>query len=191
MTGSNSEFPRRLAIADVRAERTIRRLEATEAERAAVARRLDLPAIDSLTAEIAYKTRNRGRVVEVAGHLSADVVQTCVVTLEPLPARIEEDFLTLYVPDLETGDVEVDPEGAADVEPLPADGIDLGDLVVQTLSLAIDPYPRAPGVDLPEGLGAAAAEPGERVAGRPDEGAEPAPKTAGPFAALDQLRGRR
>lgn len=187
MTGSRSEFPRRLAIADVRAERTTRRLEATEAERAAIARRLDLPAIEMLTADIAFKTRNRGRAVEVAGHLSADVVQTCVVTLEPLPARIEEDFLTLFVPDLETGDVEVDPEGAADVEPLPATAIDLGELVVQTLSLALDPYPRAPGAGLPEGLESGSVEPDERA----DGVAETAPENAGPFAALDHLRGRR
>lgn len=196
MTGSRNEFSRRLALVDIAAERSTRRLEATEAERAAIARRLDLPAVRSLVAEVTFKTRSRGRVVEVAGHLAADVVQTCVVTLEPLPARVEDDFLTLYVPEIEAAEVEVDPEGTADVEPLPAGAIDLGDLVVQNLSLALDPYPRAPGAELPP---AVAGETGSPT-GAPDRGGADdasSPPSArgegegeGPFAALRQLKNR-
>ena len=81
MTGARNEFSRRLALVDIAAERSTRRLEATEAERAAIARRLDLPAVRSLVAEVTFKTRSRGRVVEVAGHLAA----TALVALALAP----------------------------------------------------------------------------------------------------------
>jgi len=55
---------------------------------------------------------------------------------------------------------------------LPAEGIDLGELVVQELAVALDPYPRAPGAEVPEAY-------------RPPEVEE----ESGPFAALKVLKG--
>jgi hypothetical protein len=57
---------------------------------------------------------------------------------------------------------------------------DLGEAVAEQLALALDPYPRAPGAELP----AEAAEAGS------EEGEATAPGPAAPFAALAGLRRR-
>lgn len=79
--------------------------------------------------------------------LGATVVQPCVVTLEPVTTRLDEDIRRLYLPDLpepEAGETEM-PEDA-DVELLPAT-LNLAEVMEEALALALPPYPRAPGVD--------------------------------------------
>ena len=83
---------------------------------------------------------------------TADVLQSCVVTLEPVSARLNEEFEVVFAP--ETGDAGLDrDEIVIDVtetdppEPLIGDSVDIGEMVAQHLALAIDPYPRKAGVD--------------------------------------------
>ena len=59
-------------------------IEANEAERAALARRLGLVAIDRLTASVRLHAEFGRDLIRVTGRLEADVVQTCVVTLDAL-----------------------------------------------------------------------------------------------------------
>ena len=85
----------------------------------------------------------------IEARLGATVVQDCVVTLAPVVTRIEEPVLIRYLAGLaepEGGEAEVPEE---DVEPLPA-LLDLGGVMVEALSLALPPWPRAPGVALAE-----------------------------------------
>jgi uncharacterized metal-binding protein YceD (DUF177 family) len=141
-------------------------LAATPAERAALARRFDLLALDRLEAQVRL-TRLPGGLLRLSGALSADLVQACVVTLEPVRGRIDDQFTLLFRPGVEEGEKAVVLSGAAElVEPLPGGVLDIGEAVAQQLSLALDPYPRAPG--------AAAASPGEAL--------------ASPFAALAKWR---
>ncbi|HIP78899.1 MAG TPA: hypothetical protein EYH07_10605 [Kiloniellaceae bacterium] len=70
-------------------------------------------------------------------------------------------------------EIVVEPEGEDPPEPLPPEGIDLGELVVQELAVSLDPYPRAEGAVVPPGYEAE------------DEG--PADH---PFAALKVLKGK-
>ena len=82
----------------------------------------------------------------MAGRLAADVAQSCVVTFEPVAAKVEAEFDRLFSGDLpaETeGEVEIDPE-AEMPEPLVAGKLDLGEILAEELSLALDPYPRSP-----------------------------------------------
>jgi len=84
----------------------------------------------------------------VEGRLRAEVVQTCVVTLVPVTNRIEEDVARTYVPEEEFSlpdEIDFDPESEDEPEPYGM-SIDLGQLALESLSLALDPYPRAPGV---------------------------------------------
>jgi len=125
------------------------RIVASPAERAAVARRLDLVALDLLEADLRLRLVAGGTVLEIVGTIEAAVVQTCVVTLEPVPARLSLPVEIAYALTRGATDDE-EPLDPGAPEPLPPEGLDLGEEVVQTLSLGLDPYPRAPGAALPE-----------------------------------------
>lgn len=139
-------------------EGVVETIKATPEERAALAARFDLQAIDALEAEIHLKLVAGGPMVRVAGRFRADVVQTCVVTLEPIPARVEEDFEMLFGPeaDYRPGqEIHLDAESADPPEPFgPGGVVDVGEAVAEHLSLALDPHPRKAdaAVEVPEGV---------------------------------------
>jgi uncharacterized metal-binding protein YceD (DUF177 family) len=87
-------------------------------------------------------------IVLAQGVLRARVTQTCVVSLEAFDAQVEEVFRVRFVPSGEETD-EFDPE-ADDEIPFDGNQIDLGEAAAEQLGLALDPYPRMPGVGLPE-----------------------------------------
>lgn len=126
-------------------------IEAKPAELEKIARYLDLLAVQSLTAEIAL-THWRGKGVRMTGLLKADVTQACVVTLDPVAAHVEAGFERRFLPEdklvreqAEVHEIFVDPEGEDPAEPLGRE-IDLGEILVEELSLNLDPYPRKEGV---------------------------------------------
>jgi uncharacterized metal-binding protein YceD (DUF177 family) len=144
-------------------------IEASPAERAALAKRFGLPAIDSLRAELELQRIRGGAAVRLSGQLAADVTQSCVVTLEPVKQHVDDAFEILYSDEVTDEQRAI---GAADIawpEPLPQGPLDVGEAVAEQLSLALDPYPRAPGVALEKQW--------------TGEG-----EAAKPFAALDKLR---
>ena len=118
------------------------RIAATVEERAALARRFALVSLDRLEAEVRLE-RLAGGLVRLTASLVAEAVQECVATLEPLPARIAEEFSVLYGETAAARDVTIDGEDEP-VEPLEGGRIDIGEAVAQELSLALDPFPRAP-----------------------------------------------
>jgi len=133
---------------------------ATEAERAALAAEHGLVAVDSLAADLDIR-RAGGAVVVVDGRLRAKVVHTCVVSLEPAPQAIDETFHVSFVlagtreapPEPKPGaEVMVDPE-SDQPDVIAGTSIDLGAVVREHFSLALDPYPRAPGATLPGDAG--------------------------------------
>jgi hypothetical protein len=86
----------------------------------------------------------------VRGRLVARVVQSCVVTLEPVVSRIETDVERLYLP-ADRLPEEHEVQFLPDEEDLPdpfTDSIDPAQLAVESLALLIDPYPRAEGAEL-------------------------------------------
>jgi uncharacterized metal-binding protein YceD (DUF177 family) len=185
------EFSRPIDASTVSSKETVRTIEATPAERRALAERLDLEALDGLAATLRLR-RVRGEMVRVSGTIAADVVQTCVVTLDPVPNHVEESFEELFAPPHLVP--EMDEDSIMDFlsddipEPFENGRIDLGEVVAQHLSLALDPFPRAPGVepleiieadDETEERDAAAGGTGEAEEGRPN-----------PFAALAKLKSR-
>ncbi len=162
--------PFRLAeLADV-PEREIE-IVATAAERDALAARFGILSLEALTAQVTVKTAVSGEIV-VEGHLEAEVVQECVVTLEPVRETINADFDQRYTlaPVEPTADLVIRPDESEPPEPIIGDSIDLGELVAEFLSLAINPYPRALDAD---------AQAAQYQSETPDEG---------PFAALAKLR---
>lgn len=151
-------------------------VEADEAERGALARRFDLLAVERISTR-ASVTRN-GEIVVAAGRLSAQVVQSCVATGEPVPAKVEEAFRVEFrpVPKATTPEEEVElGEHELDVIFYEGSSVDLGEAAAETLSLSLNPYPRSP-----------AAEAALREAGVKTE--EEAKAESSPFAGLAALK---
>lgn len=130
-----------------------------------LARRVKVDAIDALTARARLEHADQRHVIYVSGRFRAIVQQTCVISDAPITQEIEEDFEGWYAdPDAAISlvrarhdrlsqrlDAEVPMlEEADDPEPLIDGKVDLGELVSQYLSLAIDPYPHAEGVSAEE-----------------------------------------
>lgn len=140
------EFSRPLAIDKIPANGFEQTLEAKDKERLSLAERFGLIELPSLTAELKVHPAGLDQTVLVTGSLKADVIQQCVVTLEPLPAHVESFIDVTFMPEAEigggAGPADADSE---DIEVIVDGAIDLGELVAQQLGIALDPYPRKPG----------------------------------------------
>lgn len=148
MTSPNPrpEFNRLVKLDALDSGRLHRDIEADERERELLARRFGLVSLDRLRASLTLDRVSGGPLVRVEGRLEADVVQHCTVTLGPVAGHVEDSFSELYGPtDFKAGSVEEDEIP----EPFDGNAIDTGELVAQHFSLALDPYPRAPGAELP------------------------------------------
>lgn len=124
--------------------------QANEQQRRLLAKRFGIEEIASLAATLTVRKINNKGIFGVAGTFVSDVVQSCVVSLEPVPSHIEEAIDVRFVSDLDSNPMEfVDLEYMDEDPPEPVvDGhLELGELVAQYLSLALDPYPRADGVE--------------------------------------------
>lgn len=150
------EFSRLVPLGELARPQIEMEIEATAEERAALATRLGLLALDRMAAVLTLRRKAGSQIVRVNGRLTAEVVQACVVTLEPVPAQIDEPLRFSYslAANRRQGQDEVaelvvvDPEGDDPPEPVGAAGIELGEAVVQQLAVALEPYPRAPGAAL-------------------------------------------
>jgi uncharacterized metal-binding protein YceD (DUF177 family) len=138
-------------------------------ERAALAKRFDLLALDRLEAKVRV-TPMAGGYYRLAADFEAELSQACAVTSEPVPAHIAESFTLTYGPVEEETEIVLDGE-AEPIEPLDDGMIDIGEAVAQQLSLSLDPFPRAPGAALEEEADLSDSSPRES-----------------PFAALAKLR---
>jgi uncharacterized metal-binding protein YceD (DUF177 family) len=169
----SQEFSRFVEADSVGTHRMERRINANPEERAALAKRFDLVTIDRLEAVFSLK-RAGGGVIHVGGTLEADVTQSCVVTLAPVPAKIAETFSADFADEDRRRADDPDLDFAADdpPEPIRNGHIDLGELAAEQLALALDPYPRAPDAAIPAEFS-------------PDEDAEAEPeRPVNPFSIL-------
>ena len=120
-------------------------IAADAAERAALATRFGLLAVDRLEATFAVR-RDAGGIV-AQGQVDAAVVQACSVTDEPLPVTISEavalHFVTAEDAAAAEEEIELDPD-ALDTIPYDGNGVDLGEAAAETMALALDPFPRGP-----------------------------------------------
>jgi len=121
-------------------------ISATAEERELLADRFALQSLGRLEARV--ELLRRGRQVVAMAHLEGDLVQACVVSLEPIPASVAVDFVQLYDPDVrETGEFDelLDVDDDDPPEPLVDEQVDIGELVAERFGLELDPYPRKPG----------------------------------------------
>lgn len=169
----SSDFSCRLPLDRIRGGERID-LVADEQECAAIAGRLDLITIDRLEAH-AVLARD-GKEVRASGRIKAALKQSCIATGEPVPARIDEPFDLIFLPEPRgRPDDEVE-LGADEMDVVFHDGaaIELGPAIADTLALVLDPYPRGPNADA-----------ALKAAGVLSE------EQSGPFAALAKLKGQK
>jgi hypothetical protein len=140
------EFSYTLSIEKIPASGVEEDLLANETQRRKLAERFGLLGLPSLRAKLAVKPDSAG--YSVTGTMIADVVQQCVVTLEPLDNHIEQDIhVSFRASEAIEAEKELLPD-ESDVEAIMGGVIDLGELLAQHLGLALDRYPREPGLAL-------------------------------------------
>ncbi len=131
-------------------------IDADERQRAALAKEHELVSVERLHAELLVEPWKRNGV-KVSGLVEADITQECIVTLDPLQARIDEVVEGLFLPaDSKLGrlgfegggEIHIDAEGPDSPETFDGDAIDVGALAEEFFGLAINPYPRKPGAAL-------------------------------------------
>ncbi len=127
---------------------------ATEAERRAVAKELDILDVAKLHCDVRARPLRKGHY-QVTGRIKADVVQACVVSLEPIEGKVDEAIDLEFWPEGEVPkpastphDEWFDPQAPDGAEPIENGRINIGRLVFETLSAGLDPYPRKPGATL-------------------------------------------
>jgi uncharacterized metal-binding protein YceD (DUF177 family) len=144
-------FSRPIKVEALPREGLSQAIEATPAERDALAAVNNLVEISELRATFLVKRAGKG--ARVVGTLHAEVTQSCVVSLEPFPTTIDEPIDVRFAPPpRERPSGQGEPEIVAlemDDPPDPIiDGrIDLGALASEFLALALDPHPRKPGAE--------------------------------------------
>jgi hypothetical protein len=129
-------------------------IEASPAEREALASLYQLPAIAALTATLRVEPAGRGEA-RVTGAVHSEFTQICVVSLEPFAATVDEPVDVRFAPRAEADSApragretltfsladEDDPDPVIDGK------IDLGALAAEFFALGLDPYPRKPGAE--------------------------------------------
>ena len=183
-----AEFSRIVTPEDI-GEGLERTISARPAELEALARRMKLPAIRSLSADLRVKPEGRGGY-RVRGRLTAEVEQECVRTLDIFPATVKAEIDRLFVPAdspaaralQAAGVTELDTDAPDAPDIIAEEGIDLGELVSETLALSLDPWPKKPGTDFLDMEARAPETPEERAA------EERTMEERNPFSVLKNLK---
>ncbi len=149
-------------------------LVADEPTREHLAKYAEVLSIPELTVKL--EARQTASGAKVTGELTGAVRQRCVLSLDefdnPVSERIEVEYATDSA--AAESDVSVEEEDEDRPDPIIDGKIDLGALAAEFLVLAVDPYPRKPGAELPN----LPAEKAENISGK------------SPFAGLAGLKDR-
>lgn len=180
-TADAQPYSRMLPLVEVGLSGTTVPLTASPSEREAMARAFDLVDLPAFEATLTVKPWT-AHGYRVEGRVVATVVQTCVVTLEPVENTVDEAIDVKFVPPSEIakyepkrndeGEIELDADTADIPDLIEGDQIDIGALAAEYLALGLDPYPRKPGIAFdPNAFGLA-----------------PVDDKVSPFAALARLK---
>jgi len=164
-------------------------IKAGAEDRKDVARRLKLESLPALSAQYVIQRESGTMRIKVKGQLHAELTQLCIITQEPVDDVISEEFDAFFSDrtgavsfakakherqsKLIDAELQILDEGD-DPEPVIDGQIDLGELAVQHLALAINQYPQKAGAT------------SEHILPEPETPQEP--KTRNPFAALKEWK---
>jgi uncharacterized metal-binding protein YceD (DUF177 family) len=180
MTTETSPFQELYDLGDLGRGSVELRIFATGEELARIARWADVRALDTFGATMVLR-KHAANSFSLDATLTADVVQDCVVTLEPVRSHVEREIhreLHLAAPLRHRSDTSIALSQHAGEDDVPEEidslTYDLAGPLLEELVLAIDPYPRAPGVEF----------------AAPAEAEEAEAKPPSPFAVLKSLQKR-
>ena len=128
------------------------RLEPDAATRSAIAKHLGLESLPALSGHMTVKAWLDG--AEITGRFEGVVEQICGISLDAFEQPVSGEIQMRLVPtgsasvptELEGGEIELDPEAPDPPDVMDGDTVDLAAYLVEHLALAIDPFPRKPGV---------------------------------------------
>lgn len=146
---------------------------ATPDERAELASQLPLVSCEALTVQYVIKPSGRDGYA-MTGNVIAEVTQSCIVTLEPVSARIDESLDCKFVPAAFIPTEQTEEEELSSLEELePIEGgvLNVGRVVFEVISTGLDPYPRRPDAEWEN-----------------DDASDADVAASGPFAALAGLK---
>ena len=125
--------------------------DADKVELAQITAALGIVACTALSASYAIGARGKGRF-HMRGTLKGEVIQACVVSLEPVTDTVVEEFDVEFRPadqlvtapgeEIELGPDDLD---APEIEPITADRLEVGRVIYETLAAGLVLYPRADG----------------------------------------------
>jgi uncharacterized metal-binding protein YceD (DUF177 family) len=166
-TDITPEFSRIIDLAAARTAPQRVEISARAPELAALAARFDLLGLTALSLEGQVTWDPAAKLYSLDGRIGAHATQACVVTLEPVDAAVDAGFRRLYTPvpprQGRDGTSELVVEAEADDPPdvVPDERLDVGEVAAEQLALALDPYPRKPGAELPQAYSESGAVPEE------------------------------
>ncbi len=111
-------------------------------ERIAIAERLGIPAVDKLAGDVRLVATRKA--ITARGHLDAALTRICVASLEEMSETVDESFEIEF---FRTAPARTDAdanEAWEQPEVHEGDTLDLGELLVQQLALAMAQFPRKP-----------------------------------------------
>lgn len=144
------EFFRPVSVEDIGPDGLDRKIEANAEERERLRERLGLLSLEFLIAELRMAVVPSGISIKISGRYKARYSQECVISLETVESDLDEFLESEFGPAADEIDVSLTLDEPEPVEPLVDGRIDLGELVVQHLAMALDPYPRKAGAKTPE-----------------------------------------
>jgi len=112
-------------------------IKATPDERVEVQKRLNIISIEDIEAKL--HLRKKG-LIFLKGTIQADITVECVRTLVSFQQHLKINVDETFLPPTEGTDAPLPEE----VEPLEEETLNIGEIIIQLISLNLDPYPVAP-----------------------------------------------
>lgn len=124
-------------------------IKATTEELDFVKERFNLLSISRLEAEVTVAATGHDNSILVTGKVEADLEQRCIVSLEAVPEKVVADLSVMLVsPEvadrMDDDEVYLDPD-APEYDAIEGDVVEVGDVVAQTVSISMNPYPKRDG----------------------------------------------
>jgi len=160
-TGPEMLFPVRLSVIGADGDGARFELTANADQRSALAARFGCVEIPRFEVKAMITPLRKDGHFRVSGVVSARVVQTCVVSLAPVISDFELELRLLLFPEIEGEDPQLEFEDE-EFGTYSGNTVDLGEIGAVELALALDPYPRAPGVSVAD-LGPGGSDKGYEV----------------------------
>lgn len=133
-------------------------VEADEKECAGLAKLWRIEGLTSLKADVKLSRWKRDGI-RISGSFVGELVQNCVVSLKPIPTKIDDEFVTHFVPetsrlarqdDIQNGEIIIDVDGPDIPDTFSGNTIDVAAVVSEFAAMSIDPYPRDPNAEIEE-----------------------------------------